>query len=124
VGTPVVTWPGEFHCGRLTLSLYQEMGIHDCVANSLSDYVKIAVRLGTDAAYRKKIKAKILKNNHRLFENRQVVKEYERVFLAMMKAACAPLSARSRSKKNERGGERAAIPQAVKKTLRKKKSRR
>jgi protein O-GlcNAc transferase len=87
VGTPVVTLPGKFQRGRHTQGLYKEMGVHDCVADSPSDYVKIAVRLGTDAAYREKIRAKILANRHRLYENPTVVDEYERVLLKMARGA-------------------------------------
>jgi predicted O-linked N-acetylglucosamine transferase (SPINDLY family) len=89
VGTPVVTWPGEFQRGRLTLSLYKDMGILDCVAEGPGEYVDIAVRLGTDKAYRDKIKDKILKKNHCLYEDPRAVKEYERAFLRMVKEARA-----------------------------------
>lgn len=87
VGTPVVTLPGEFQRSRHTLAFYGQMGFRDCVADSPSDYVRIAVRLGTDAPYRKKIKTKILATCNRLFEDRHVIKEYERVFLEMIERA-------------------------------------
>jgi predicted O-linked N-acetylglucosamine transferase (SPINDLY family) len=84
VGMPIVTLPGEFQRGRHTLGLYRQMGIQGCIADSPARYVKIAVRLGTDADYREAVKAKILANKSRLFEDQQVVMEYERVFLQMV----------------------------------------
>jgi predicted O-linked N-acetylglucosamine transferase (SPINDLY family) len=87
VGTPVVTLPGEFQRSRHTLAFYRQMGFRDCVAVSPSDYVKIAVRLGTDAPHREEIKARILAARHRLFEDQHVIREYERVFLEMMEQA-------------------------------------
>jgi hypothetical protein len=79
-GTPVVTWPGEFHRGRHTLGFYKAMGIPDCVAKGPGEYVDIAVRLGTDKAWRDDIKARILARNHVLYEDMEVVREFERFF--------------------------------------------
>ena len=82
VGTPVVTIPGAFQRGRHTLAFYKEMGFLDCVADTPSKYINIAVRLGTDSAYRQEIKDKILANNHVLYENMNVVREFEKFFVA------------------------------------------
>ena len=95
VGTPVVTLPGEFQRSRLTLSLYNEMKMQDCVADSPARYVELAVRLGTDAKYRAKLRAKILARNKHLYEDSRVVKEYERVFLKMVKDARSSVIATS-----------------------------
>jgi predicted O-linked N-acetylglucosamine transferase (SPINDLY family) len=86
VGTPVVTLPGEFQRSRHTQAFYREMGFLDCVADSPARYVELAVRLGTDSAYRKAVKAKILARREVLYENMDVVREYERVFLQMVAA--------------------------------------
>jgi predicted O-linked N-acetylglucosamine transferase (SPINDLY family) len=96
VGTPVVTWPGKFQRSRHTAALYKEMGILDCIADSPARYIEIAVRLGTDSTYREKIKKRILANNHRLFEDHRVVKEYERFFLETVKNRSEPAVRRSR----------------------------
>ena len=87
VGTPVVTLPGEFQRGRHTLGFYKEMGLMDCVAASREEYVDLAVRLGTDTAFRETITGKILARNHVLYEKHNVVTEYERFFLAALKAS-------------------------------------
>lgn len=90
VGTPVVTWPGEFHRGRATLGLYKDMAMLDCVADSAAGYAALAVRLGTDPVYRKEISDKILARNGVLFENMESIREYERFFLAAMDGVREP----------------------------------
>ncbi len=85
-GMPVVTWPGEFMRGRHTYAMYKEMGFLDGVAKNQKQYVDVAVRLGTDVAYRKKFQAKILAGNHVLFESPTVVAEYEKFFEKAAKA--------------------------------------
>jgi protein O-GlcNAc transferase len=75
VGTPIVTWPSEFLKGRITLGMYRQMDVLDCVARSAQEYVEIAVRLATDAAWRETIRSKILAANHVLFENQEAVRE-------------------------------------------------
>lgn len=84
-GTPIVTLPGQFPGGRTVYACYRKLGMMDCVAASKAGYVKLAVRLGTDPAFRERVKAKILANNHVLYENLDGVREYERFFLRAVK---------------------------------------
>jgi predicted O-linked N-acetylglucosamine transferase (SPINDLY family) len=87
MGAPVVTLPGGFFRSRVTYACYTRMGLMDCVADSPVQYVKIAVRLGTDKAYRDDIKARILARNHVLYEDMEVVREFERFFLTAVETA-------------------------------------
>ena len=80
VGTPVVTMPTLFQRGRHTLGMYRKMGISDCIAATPDHYVEIAVRLGGDRNLRDEVKARILAASPRLYEDRQVVREFERFF--------------------------------------------
>jgi predicted O-linked N-acetylglucosamine transferase (SPINDLY family) len=80
-GTPIVTLPGAYMRGRVTYGCYRQMGMMDCVASSVEKYVALAVRLGTDTAYRQRIRAKILAANGALYENINAVREMERFFL-------------------------------------------
>lgn len=84
-GTPVVTLPSKFMRGRVTGGLYRQMGVMDCVVATKDKYIKLAVRLGTDPKFREEVKARILAANHVLYENTEVVREYERAFLQMVK---------------------------------------
>ena len=61
-GAPIVTWPGEFMRNRLTLALYKQMGIMDCVADNAQSYLDIAFRLANDKTWRNEIKDKIRAN--------------------------------------------------------------
>ena len=79
-GVPIVTMPGEFHRGRHTLGFYKRMDIMDCVADCPESYVKIAVRLATDTKFRSIVVGKIIKNRDAIWEEREVVNEFERFF--------------------------------------------
>jgi protein O-GlcNAc transferase len=80
VGTPVVTLPKEFQRGRHTLGMYVRMGIHECVASSEDEYVQIATRLATEPDFNRRIRQAILANNNVLYEDPNVVREFERFF--------------------------------------------
>jgi protein O-GlcNAc transferase len=87
VGTPVVTLPSPYLRGRITLGLYKQMQVLDCVAQSPQEYCELAVRLGTDAGYREMIRAKILSANGVLFENDQGIRELEQFLHHVVEAA-------------------------------------
>ncbi|HYV39320.1 MAG TPA: tetratricopeptide repeat protein [Gemmataceae bacterium] len=87
MGTPIVTLPTPFLRGRITYSLYRQMGVLDCVANEPEEYVKIALRLGTDADYREAMRRRITDANHLIYENSEGIRELE-VFL--QKAVSSP----------------------------------
>ena len=80
VGTPVVTWPGEFQRGRHTYGMYRRMSMTELIAKDAAQYVDLAVRLGTDASYRAARSNEILERSAVLFEDIHVVREFERFF--------------------------------------------
>ena len=80
VGVPVVTLPGKFMRSRHTLAFYNKMDIQDCVATNTIEYVTIAVRLGTERGYRDAVSSKILNRQELLWEDTEVIKEFERFF--------------------------------------------
>jgi predicted O-linked N-acetylglucosamine transferase (SPINDLY family) len=102
LGVPVVTLPGKLMRGRVTFACYKQMGMMDCVAKTKKEYAALAVRLGTDAVFRERIKARILAKNHALFENIEIVREFERFFLKMVKDARSPVIAGSAATKQSR----------------------
>jgi predicted O-linked N-acetylglucosamine transferase (SPINDLY family) len=79
-GAPIVTWPGAFMRDRLTLALYKQMGIMDCVADNAQSYLDIAFRLANDKVWREEIRDKIRANSDCLFEDIEAVHELERFF--------------------------------------------
>ncbi|MBN1909544.1 MAG: tetratricopeptide repeat protein [Pirellulales bacterium] len=84
---PIVTLPTAYHRGRYTLGCYRKMEIDDCIARDEDDYVDLAVRLGMDREYRRHVVEKIRQAAGRLFEDRQTVREHERIFLRWIEAA-------------------------------------
>ncbi len=80
VGAPIVTLPGEFMRSRITYGCYRQMGLLDCVARDAADYARIAVRLGTDPAFRARVRAAIFARNSVLYDNPGFVRELEEFF--------------------------------------------
>jgi len=76
-GTPIVTMAYHVMRGRITSACYQQMGLMDCVAADLEDYVRKALRLGTDPAWRQQIRDQILERKHLLYDNQAAVRELE-----------------------------------------------
>jgi protein O-GlcNAc transferase len=81
-GVPIVTLPGEFQRGRHTQGMYRRMGFVECVARDAGDYVRIASRLGCDPAYNRYVRREIALRREVLYEDRNVVREFEKFFRA------------------------------------------
>jgi predicted O-linked N-acetylglucosamine transferase (SPINDLY family) len=77
-GLPIVTLPGQFKVERYALGFYRKLEIHDLVATTPDEYVRLAIRLGRDADLRYCIQERIRAASPRLFEDRQAVVEFER----------------------------------------------
>ena len=86
LGTPVVTLPSPYLKGRITQALYRRMGVSTCIASDEESYVDLAVRLGTDAAWRAEVSAEILAASHRLFEDESALTALEEFFLRVARA--------------------------------------
>ncbi len=80
LGKPVVTHEGEFMRGRVTAGMYRMMGLEGCIAETLEDYIEIALKLGTDETHRNQISAAVKQANSVLFHDSQVVAEFEAFF--------------------------------------------
>jgi uncharacterized protein (TIGR03032 family) len=76
VGTPVVTWPGRYLRGRITQALYRKMGMADCIAGSLAEYVGLATRIGREAEYRHSLSRTIDTSAGVLFEDLAEVRSF------------------------------------------------
>ncbi len=69
MGLPIVTLPGEFMRGRQTTGMLTLMGLEELIAKDKEDYVRIAVKLGTDKAYRQATSEKIIANHDKVFDD-------------------------------------------------------
>jgi hypothetical protein len=103
MGLPMVTWPSvstsvflrsgvclratqrflvmggdqKFLRGRMGHSFYHSMGFHELVAHSADEYVSIAVKLGTDPAYRRRCSHIIKRLSHVIWQRTEVYLEWE-----------------------------------------------
>lgn len=82
LGKPIVTLESSLMRGRVTAGMYRAMGIDDCIAYNIEQYIQIAIKLANNQHFREEIKGKILKNKHILFENIEVIKEFEKFFIS------------------------------------------
>ncbi|MBF0444513.1 MAG: tetratricopeptide repeat protein [Magnetococcales bacterium] len=80
VGAPVVTLPGTYMRGRITLACYKLMGVMDLVAQNAEEYVDLACRLANEPKWRENIVNKIKANSHHIIEDKETVREFERFF--------------------------------------------
>ena len=69
VGTPIVTWPGEFMRGRHTYGFYRLMGVEDCVLSDQASYAEAAVRIATTPGRRAELSQSIAERSAALFED-------------------------------------------------------
>jgi predicted O-linked N-acetylglucosamine transferase (SPINDLY family) len=74
---PIVTLRGEFMRGRHTSAILEMMGLDEMIANTVDDYVAIAVRLGRNPADRAAASARIAAGKHRVYEDRTCVAALE-----------------------------------------------
>lgn len=86
---PIVTCSGEFMRGRHSYGILRMIEVEDTIAYSEEEYIKIAVKLGNNYQWREKIKEKIKKNKHKLFNDLECVKSLEKFFI---KAVSVPNS--------------------------------
>jgi uncharacterized protein (TIGR03032 family) len=79
-GVPVVTLPGRFPRGRYAAALCRAAGVEDGIVTTSEAYVGRAVELGTDAARRAAVSARIRDGAGALFERHTAVEQLERFF--------------------------------------------
>lgn len=77
---PVVTLPGSLMRGRQSMAILTRMGVTETIATSMDDYVRIAVRLGTDLVWRKEIVERMATCKQRLYDDRESIDYLERFF--------------------------------------------
>lgn len=80
VGLPMVTTPGRFMRGRHVYAMLQSMGIPELIAADTSDYLRLAVRLGTDRDFRLAMRSRVLESGERLFDDWTAVRGVEQFY--------------------------------------------
>lgn len=79
-GVPVVTQCGDLLVQRYTSGMYCMMQMESVVAKNREEYVKTAVRIGTDTDYREEISHRIKERSELVFDPQVCVPEYENFF--------------------------------------------
>jgi len=87
-GAPIVTWPGGYLRGRITLCCYLQMGVEDLIVDNAEDYINKVLQLALDADFRDQMRAKILENVPKLYENTSMIRELEDFLHAAYQARC------------------------------------
>ncbi|MEX0704300.1 MAG: tetratricopeptide repeat protein [Planctomycetales bacterium] len=90
MGVPVVTWPGRFARGRVTLGIYRTMGVSECIAGSAEEYVDLAVRLGTDREFAAHARDRIRATSGALFDDGDAVREIADFLQRAVASGAAP----------------------------------
>tara|TARA_B110000444_G_C18758661_1_gene556429 strand:+ start:195 stop:1163 length:969 start_codon:yes stop_codon:yes gene_type:complete len=76
----VVTLPGKFLRGRLTLGLYKKMSIIEPIANTTSQFIKLACYYGKNKKARQRLEDKIKAKNSILFNSNDALNAHEKFF--------------------------------------------
>ncbi|WP_254565297.1 tetratricopeptide repeat protein [Oscillatoria sp. HE19RPO] len=85
VNLPLVTHLGPFMRSRQSAGILKRVGATETVAQTLQDYIKIAVRLGLNRERREAIASKINEGHQWLYEDNTGVKALENFYRAMVK---------------------------------------
>ncbi|MDP1679215.1 MAG: tetratricopeptide repeat protein, partial [Candidatus Nitrotoga sp.] len=79
-GLPVVTLPGEFMRGRQSYGMLKCMGLDELIAKDQDDYIEIAIKIGTDNAWRQLVVQHIISGSNRIFEMETSLRQIESFF--------------------------------------------
>ncbi|EKX36071.1 hypothetical protein GUITHDRAFT_165818 [Guillardia theta CCMP2712] len=79
VGRPIVTLPTDFMSGRCTQGFLAFLGLQELIASDLEDFIRIAVKLGKDAALRERISSTIIKGFSALIKDDRSVRGWSQV---------------------------------------------
>ncbi len=86
---PVVTCSMEFMRGRHSYGILRMLGVTETIATDKEEYLKIAIKLGQDAAWRQELSQKIAQHHACLYSDRKAVEGLEQFYSKMKsKKAC------------------------------------
>lgn len=74
---PVVTLPGEFMRGRHSFAILTMMGMTETIAETIDDYVMLAVRLARDPEWRRSIANRVAGKKHLLYRDKTCITALE-----------------------------------------------
>ena len=74
---PIVTLPGEFMRGRVSYAILKQIGVTETVATSVDNYIDIASRLGRDLLWRQKVRQRMARNKHKVYNDMACIEGLE-----------------------------------------------
>ena len=80
-GQPVVTLPGEFMRGRLSLGFYKAMGLSDLVVRNADEFVNVNIQIANDPATKSLLREKVAARLPSITEDLEAMKELEAFLL-------------------------------------------
>lgn len=86
-GLPIVAWEGKFMRGRFASSILRHIGLGELATDTEAAYVDLAVRLATDAAYNREMRARIEAARGALFGDVETVRALEEFLVGAARRA-------------------------------------
>jgi len=83
-GLPVVTQPGTFMRGRQSAGMLSVMGLEELVVGTDEAYIDLALRLGRDEEYRRRVRSSLAGRDHLLFGQEAPVRALESFLLSAL----------------------------------------
>jgi hypothetical protein len=77
MGLPVVTYRGNLMRGRHTAAILGMVGINETVAESVDEYVDLAVRMGRETHWRTSVSRQIVASRHKAYRDEQSIERLE-----------------------------------------------
>jgi protein O-GlcNAc transferase len=87
-GLPVVTLPGEFMRGRQSYGMLKCTGLDELIAKDQDDYIEIAIKIGTDSAWRQQVVRRIITGSNRIFEMETSLRQMESFYHSEFNVQC------------------------------------
>ncbi len=87
LAVPAVTLPVDIPYGRWMAAIYEWLGVTDVIARDEADYVRLALRLAHEPAWRQEISARLAARRAILVEDEAALRELEGFLLAAVSAA-------------------------------------
>ena len=115
MGVPVVTLRGDRHAGRVGASLLSQIGLTDLIADSVEEYVEIAVALAGDpgrlADLRRSLRPRLAASP--LCDGRAFARKIEAAFRQMWQMWCEAPGVKCRPNRNARHTRTGGSPSAA-----------
>ena len=109
-GLPVVAYRGDLMRGRHTAAILEMMGITETIAETIEQYVDLAVRMGRDTHWRAKVARQMVANRHKAYCDQTSIKGLEEFLVSVSSSSTTGHVLRGTSGHGQRGRIRTHEP--------------